>query len=179
MSHFFHRLIIRHGIDPLTQGASILLIIWLNIYPVCGGHMGTARFVTNYKLCIFIFWCRAMQASKHTAYTSIESQMIGRSSWAKYAAFRSATMVGMSDIEIPISYVWRVTPQIYMHTQPSVEISWYSIYTFLLLESCCYWVNENTADRFQGKIPGCGGRVCLVSCSTYQHATFTCEPILN
>ena len=116
--------------------------------------MGTARFVTNYKWCIFIFWCRAMQASKHTAYTSIESQMIGRSSWAKYAAFRSATMVGMSDIEIPISYVWRVTPQIYMHTQPSVEISWYSIYTFLLLESCCYWVNENTADRFQGKMPG-------------------------
>ena len=33
----------------------------------------------------------------------------------------------MSDIEIPISYVWRVTPQIYMHTQSSVEISWYSI----------------------------------------------------
>ena len=63
-------------------------------------------------------------------------------------------MVGMSDIEIPISYVWRDTPQIYMHTQPSVEISWYSIYTFLLLESCCYWVNENTADRFQGKMPG-------------------------
>ena len=32
-------------------------------------------------------------------------------------------MVGMSDIEIPISYVWRDTSQIYIHTQPSVEIS--------------------------------------------------------
>ena len=118
---------------------------WIFIHRTVVTPSIAAAFVTNYKWCIFIFWCRAMRASKHAAYTSIGSQLTGWPSWAKYAAFRSATMVGMLHIEIPhISLFVCQNWNLHKSWNPMLnfETSCYSIYWILLLESCCCWALE-------------------------------------
>ena len=72
---------------------------WISIPHSVVTSLNGGVFVTNYKLCVFIFRCRAMRASRHAVYTCIRSQLMGwvqlSTRWAQYATLWSATMPGM------------------------------------------------------------------------------------